>query len=315
MFLSDAIWGIFFISQICIGFLGNSLLFMLYMYTFLTQSRLKKPIDLIFIHLTLVNVLTIMFKLIPDATSSFGVRHFLDDVGCKATLYTYRVTRGLSICTTSFLSVFQAITISPSNSTWMRLKSEISTCIFPSFLFFWIINMLIYIHIIKTVEANRNASFVGSGYLQVYCQTNQLEHHRSMAFITGIIIRDLLFLVLMMLSSIYMVSLLYKHRQRAQHVHSPSLSSQTSPEIKATHNILLLLSCFVFFYSSNNFIALYSFYRPEKIPRLERITGILSSGYPTVCPFVLMKNNKITFRFTSFISKMRPIFSRKMVSR
>ncbi|XP_008525782.1 vomeronasal type-1 receptor 3-like [Equus przewalskii] len=314
MFSIDIIFLVFLISSICIGFIGNSVLFTLYMYVFFTQSHLKRPIDLIFIHLTLVNVLTIMFKLIPDVASSFGVRHFLDDVGCKATLYTYRVTRGLSICTTSFLSAVQAITISPSTSTWTRLKSKLSTCIFPSLLFFWIINMFIYINIIKAVEANCNASFVGSGYSQLYCEGKPLGHYRSMAFISGMVIRDLFFVVLMMLSSIYMVSLLYKHCQRAQYVHSPSLSSQTSPEIKATHSILLLVSCFVFFYCANNFITLYLFYRPEKNPRLERITGIISACYPTICPFLLMKR-KIISKFTSFISKMRIPFSERTFRR
>ncbi|OWK15728.1 hypothetical protein Celaphus_00004674, partial [Cervus elaphus hippelaphus] len=57
---------------ICIGLTGNSVLFKLKMCTFITQSHLKKPIDVIFIHPTLVNVLTIMFKLIPDVLSSFG---------------------------------------------------------------------------------------------------------------------------------------------------------------------------------------------------------------------------------------------------
>ncbi|KAB1273254.1 Vomeronasal type-1 receptor 92 [Camelus dromedarius] len=126
------------------------MLFILYMYSFLIQSPLKKPIDLIFIHLTFVNILTIMFKLIPDLMSSFGVRHFLDDVGCK------------------------------------------------------------------------------------------MEQHHLMAFLSVILIRDLLCVVFMMLSSIYMVNLLYKHRQRAQHVHSPNVSSQPAPEIKASHTILLL---------------------------------------------------------------------------
>ncbi|XP_008525781.1 vomeronasal type-1 receptor 4-like [Equus przewalskii] len=314
MFPSDVTYGFFSISQISIGFLGNSLLFMLHIYTFLTQPHLKKPIDLIFTHLTLVNVLTIMFNLMPTVTSSFGIRHFLDDVGCKATLYTYRVTRGLSICTTSLLSAFQAITISPSTSIWARLKSKISTCVLPSFLVFWIINMLIYIQIIQAVEANRNATFVGFGYSQVYCRTKQVERYYSKAFISVIVIQDLLFVVLMMLSSIYMVNLLYKHRQRAQHLRSPSLSSQTSPEIKATHSILLLVSCFVFFYCANDFITLYFFYRPEKNPRLERITGIISSCYPTICPFLLMKNNKIFFKFTSPTSKMRTTVSQRTVS-
>ncbi|XP_072822480.1 vomeronasal type-1 receptor 3-like [Vicugna pacos] len=291
MFPSDTVLGVFFISQICMGFMGNSMLFISYMYTVLSQSPLKKPIDLIFIHLTFVNILTIMFKLIPDLMSSFGVRHFLDDVGCKVTLFVYRVTRGLSICLSTFLSAFQAITISPGHSKWVRLKSKFSTCVYPSFLFFWILNTLIYVIITKTLEANHNFTVARSAYAQIYCQSKQLEQHHLMAFLSVILIRDLLCVVFMMLSSIYMVNLLYKHHQRTQCIHSPNVSSQPSPEIKATHTILLLVSCFVFFYCLNNFLTLYLIYRQN--PRLERINGIIASCYPTICSFVLMKNNKI----------------------
>ena len=316
MLASDAILEFFFMSQICIGLMGNSVLFKLKMCTCITQPHLKKPIDVIFIHLTLVNVLTIMFKLIPDVMSSFGVRHFLDDVGCKATLFTHRVTRGLSICTTALLSAYQAITISPVHSKWVWLKSKLSTCIYPSFLFFWVINMLIYIHIIKTVVANLNFTTVGSGYSTLYCQTNQLEHHYySMAFLSVILIRDLLFVSLMACSSLYMVTLLYKHSRRALHIHSPTLSPRPAREIQATHVILWLVSCFVFFYFSDNFITLYLFYRHEKNWSLKRMNGIISSCYPMICPFVLMKNNKIVSKCISSISKMRMAFSRRTLKR
>ncbi|XP_002695238.3 vomeronasal type-1 receptor 4 [Bos taurus] len=313
MFSSDAILGFFFISLICIGLMGNLVLFILYIDTFLTQSCLKKPIDVIFIHLTLVNVLTILFKLIPDVMPSFGERYFLDDVGCKTTLYIYRVTRGLSICTTAFLSVFQAITINPLNSKWAWLRSKLSMCIYPSFLFFWVINLLIYIHIIETVRARNNFTTAGLGYYTIYCQSNQLQHHYSMAFLNAMVLRDLLFVILMMWSSVYMVTLLYKHRQRVQHIHSLSLSLQSSPEIKATHTILLLVGCFVFFYCLNNFMAFYLLYLPTKKPEMERITGIISSCYPSLCPFVLMKN-KIS-KMTSFLSRGTITFSQRTFSR
>ena len=313
MFSSDAILGFLFISLICVGLMGNLVLFLLYIDTFLTQSCLKKPIDVIFIHLTLVNVLTILFKLIPDVISSFGERYFLDDVGCKATLYIYRVTRGLSICTTAFLSVFQAITINPLNSKWAWLRSKLSLCIYPSLLSFWVINLLIYIHIIETVRARNNFTFAGLGYYTVQCQTNQLEHHNSMAFLNVMVIRDVLFVILMLWSSIYMVTLLYKHHQRSQHVHNLSLCPQSSPEIKATHTILLLVGCFVLFYCLNNFIAFYLLCLPKKNPEMERITGIISSCYPSLCPFVLMKN-KLP-KLTSFLSRMTITFSQRTFSR
>ncbi|XP_020010861.2 vomeronasal type-1 receptor 1-like [Castor canadensis] len=307
MLVSELIFGIFLTSEIVLGFGGNTLLFMLCVYTILFQRHLKKPIDVIFTHLSLVNVLTIMFRLIPDTMSSFGGGHLFDDVGCKAVLYSYRVTRGLSICTTSLLTAFQAITISPRNSKWVWLKSKLSSCVFPSFLFFWIINMLIYIHIIETLTSSSNSTMVGSGYSHTYC-TKSGHNQLSYVFLSVMVMHDVLFVTLMIWSSLYMVHLLHRHHRRAQHVHSTRLSSQPSPENKATHSILLLVSCFLFFYCSNNFITFYLFFRPGKTPTFERITGIVASYYPTICPFVLIKNMKIISGCNSPISEIKCIF-------
>ncbi|NP_001160773.1 vomeronasal 1 receptor oryCunV1R1614 [Oryctolagus cuniculus] len=309
MFPSDTILSFFLIAQMVIGVMANSFLFMIYIYAFLIKPQLKKPIDCIFMHLTVANIITIVFQSIPNILSSFSVRGFLDNAGCQTVFYIYRVTRGLSICTTSLLSVFQAITISPSNSIWARLKSKLSAWIFPSFLFFWVINMLIYIHIIETVRAKWNFTVVGNGFAHAYCQTRQSGDHQSWSFIRVIVIRDLLFVALMIMSSLYMVGLLYRHRRRARHIHSSSLSRQASPENKATYTIICLVFCFVLFYCCNNFVTLYAFYRPEKDSRLVDITGILSSCYPTFCPFLLMKNNKNIAKWTSSLSMMRTPFS------
>nr|XP_048283754.1 vomeronasal type-1 receptor 1-like [Myodes glareolus] len=173
--------------------MGNSLLFILYMYAFLIQPHLKKPIDMIFTHLTLVNVLSIVFRLIPDVMASFAVKLLFHDVGCKAVLYAYSVTRGLSICTILLLSVFQAITVSPNHSKW--------AC------------------------------------------------------------------------------------------------------------ILLLVGFFVFFYFSNTFVTFYSLHRPKKSSVLDLISGALSSGYPIVCPYVLMNNRKIISKFISSLSNFECSFS------
>ncbi|XP_062031909.1 vomeronasal type-1 receptor 4-like [Lepus europaeus] len=301
---SDMVYSCFLICQIFFGVLANSFLFMIYIYTLLIEPHLKKPIDSIFMHLTGVNIVTIVFQSIPEIMSSFGVKRFLDNAGCQTFLYTYRVTRGLSICTTSFLSVFQAITISPSHSKWARLKSKLSTWIFPSFLFFWIINLLIYTHIIEAVRAKWNFTVVGQGYVSVYCQSRKLGDHESRSFISILVIHDAVFLALMILSSLYMVWILYRHRRRAQHIHTSSLSSKTSPENKATHTILWMVFCFVFFYLSNNCLTFYGFYTSEKNGRFEGIGGILASCYPTFCPFFLMKHNKIILKLTSFVSNM-----------
>uniref|UniRef100_A0A8D2DAV4 Vomeronasal type-1 receptor n=1 Tax=Sciurus vulgaris TaxID=55149 RepID=A0A8D2DAV4_SCIVU len=302
---SDTIFGVFLISELCTGVLGNTLLFMLYAYTFLVNSHLKKHIDPIITQLLFVNILNIIFTIIPDIASTLGVRRFLDEVGCQTVLFSYRVTRGVSICTTSLLSAFQAITVSPSNSKWVWLKFKFPACIYPLLLFFWVINMLIYIHVIETVTTNSNFTLVGHGYVNAYCQTRHLENQNSGLFMSVILLHDLVFVLLMICTSLYMVSLLYRHRRRAQHIHSSCISSQSSPEHKATRTILLLVGCFVFSYFSNNCLTLYSFYTHHKITRLQSVIVALTSCYPTICPFLLMKNNKIISQFNSFSSMMR----------
>ncbi|NP_001160809.1 vomeronasal 1 receptor oryCunV1R1661 [Oryctolagus cuniculus] len=314
MFPSDTIYSFFLIAQMSTSVTANSLLFMIYIYTFLMQPQLKKPIDWIFMHLTMANILNIIFHSMPEIMSSFGVKRFLDNIGCQIFLYIYRVTRGLSICTTSLLSVFQAITISPSNSKWARLKFKLSTWIFPSFLFFWVINMLIYIQVIKVMGAKLNFTMVGQGYVNAYCQSKKMNMRYPGPFVSSMVIRDLLFVALMIMSSLYMVGLLYRHHRRAQHIHSSSLSRQTSPENRATHTILLLVFCFVVFYFLHNVLTLFVLYRTEKNTRLESISGFLSTCYPTLCPFFLMKNNKMIPKLLSFLSNMRMTFPRRAFS-
>uniref|UniRef100_A0A8D2D755 Vomeronasal type-1 receptor n=1 Tax=Sciurus vulgaris TaxID=55149 RepID=A0A8D2D755_SCIVU len=300
MIPSDTVFGVFLVSQLCIGVLGNSLLFVLYAFIFLVKPHLKKYIDSIVTQLLFANILTILFTMVPDILSTLGVRQFLDDVGCQTVLFSYRVTRGVSICTTSLLSAFQAITISPSNSKWAWLKFKFPTCMYPLLLIFWVINMLIYIHTIETVTARSSFTLVGRGYVHAYCQTRQFGNRNKGTFISAILIHDLVFVLLMICTSLYMVSLLYRHRRRAHYVHSTCISSQSSPEHKATRTILLLVGCFVFLYFSYNCLTLYSFYASHKIPRLEGLT--LSCCYPTICPFLLIKSNRIVSKFTSFFS-------------
>ncbi|XP_012891589.1 PREDICTED: vomeronasal type-1 receptor 94-like [Dipodomys ordii] len=119
--------------------------------------------------------------------------------------------------------------------------------------------------------------------LQVLTISRTPAQHTPSPIISSIVLRDALSMVLMVAPSLYMVRLLYRHRCRAWHLHSPSLASQPAPKNTATHTNLLLVSCFVFFYCSNSIV-----------------TGVplmLSFSYPTLCPFLLMKNNRMVSRW------------------
>ncbi|XP_041510985.1 vomeronasal type-1 receptor 2-like [Microtus oregoni] len=305
MLISNVVLVVFLISQLCIGVIGNTSLFILYIYTFFFKPHFKKMIDLFFIHLTIVNMVTIVFILIPDIVGSFGVPNFLDDVGCKVVLCIYRISRGLSISITCILSTFQAVTINPGNSQWAWLKPKLSTWTFSSLLCSWLINLAIYGYMVEIVMAKNNSTQVGRVYLHAYCQSKKLGNHNSGYFMSITFMYDFFYVGIMMWTSLYMVILLYRHRKRAQYLRSTSLSSQQSPELRATHSILLLVSCFVILYWLNNLITLYGVYAPTKFLNLEAVNAFWAACYPTICPFLIMKNNKLILHFTSSFSALR----------
>ncbi|XP_074158643.1 vomeronasal type-1 receptor 1-like [Sminthopsis crassicaudata] len=83
-----------------------------------------RPIDLFLTHLTFVNDLVLLLKGIPQTMAAFGLTNFLNDVGCKLVFYFHKVARDLSLCTTCFLSGFQAITLSPKSFWWSKFKAR-----------------------------------------------------------------------------------------------------------------------------------------------------------------------------------------------
>jgi hypothetical protein len=108
----------------------------------------------------------------------------------------------------------------------------LSTWVASSFLFFWITNLLIYIQNILVRKVNSNSTVLVSGNSQASCQIQQLEHNYSIALTSVMVIWDVLFVVLMSQASTWCVC--YTHLRRAQHVRSPSLSSQTSETKQST---------------------------------------------------------------------------------
>ncbi|XP_012891601.1 PREDICTED: vomeronasal type-1 receptor 90-like [Dipodomys ordii] len=288
----DTVFRLFFVSKVCLGVLGNCVLFLLYAYSSVCKPRLRKPIAIVFMHLTLVNALSIIFESMPFIVSSYGVLCFWDDAMCKAMLFLFRITRGLSTCTTTFLSAFQALNISPTPAQWAWLKSRSYTCILPSLLSFWILNPIMYFNIITNVESNCNSTIMSLGFSHPYCQT-KFGRDNPTPIISSIVLRDALCLVLMVAPSLYMVMLLYRHHRRVRHLHSSNLVSQPAPENTASHTILLLVCCFVFFHCSNNIVTVYSLYTLEKLNKSKGVLVMLSFSYSTLFPFLLMKNNRM----------------------
>jgi vomeronasal1 receptor len=115
------------------------------------------PKDTIIEHLAFASSLAIISRGIPQTMMEFGMKNFLDEIRCKLVLYLYRVERGISLYTTCLLSCFQAITISPSNTRWKRLKHRVTKYIGPSCSLSWILQLLLNIMITMRVTGPHNS--------------------------------------------------------------------------------------------------------------------------------------------------------------
>ncbi|KAM5166861.1 olfactory receptor class A-like protein 1 [Callospermophilus lateralis] len=277
--------GIIFVILIGLGVVGN--IFVLVNYMGLLRSTFKS-IHLILIHLAFTNMITLLTKLMPLIIFSFGFRDLIDDTACKMVLYLGRVARGLSICTTSLLTVVQAITISPRVSRWGRLQPRSAWHLLPLLVFLWILNSLISMNLAfysKNMYRMNTSQFISNyNYCYLQPQTGIIRW----IFIVLMVLRDAVFQGAMGGASGYLVFLLHKHHQQVLHLQTSKLLYRTPPEMKAAKSVLLLMLCFLFFYWTDCFMTLYVTFTLEthflEVSALE----LVDLGYAILSPFVLI---------------------------
>ncbi|XP_037676461.1 vomeronasal type-1 receptor 4-like, partial [Choloepus didactylus] len=301
--------GMVFLSQTVAGVFGNLSLLYHYLFLYFTGSRLRST-DLIIKHLLVANSLVLLSNAVPQAMAALGWKHFPSDYGCKILYYLYRVYRGVSIGSTCLLSIFQAITISPRNSRWAELKVKAPRYISLSTSLCWLLYMLVNIIYPVFVTGNwRNDTIIKRKDLG-YCSAKYHDRSADSLYAALLSFPDALCLGLMLWASGSMVSILYRHKQRVQHIHRTSLSPRSSPESRATQTILLLVSTFVSFFTLSCVFqfCITIFDYPNLL--LVNMPALFSACYPTVSPFFLMGQDSSVFRlcFTWVRSTKSPNF-------
>ncbi|XP_030742141.1 vomeronasal type-1 receptor 2-like [Echinops telfairi] len=195
--------------QVALGTLGNVSLLILRVF-FRFHGGRSRSTNLILRTLAAANLLVIFSKGVPQTMLAFGVDHFLSDAGCKLVFYLERVASSVSTFTTCFLSVFQTITISPTNSMWATFKVKAVKYISPTNTLCWILPMLV------------NAIFpiYGSGTWSNKTMTKKTvwqycaSHHDNVTFslyVALISSHDVLCVGFMTWASGSMICILYRH--------------------------------------------------------------------------------------------------------
>ncbi|EDL32589.1 vomeronasal 1 receptor 210 [Mus musculus] len=277
------------------GTLGNMSVSVNYMFSWWGSPE-KKPIHLILIHMAFTNILILLAKGLPKTILAFGLRNFLDDIGCKIIVYLERVARGLSICTSSLLTVVQAIIISPRGSGWRKLKPKSAWHILPFFSFFWILNALIstnLIHSIKSASINISQRINDDNYCYFMLENEKIKW----VVLPLMVLRDAVFQGAMGGASGYMVFLLHKHHQQVLYLLNSKLLYRTPPELRAAQSVLLLMLCFVFFYWADCAFSLIISISSRDNNLMLNTREFLALGYATFSPFVLIHRDGLLVKF------------------
>ncbi|XP_051025051.1 vomeronasal type-1 receptor 3-like [Acomys russatus] len=282
---------VIFIFLTMLGILGNMSVSVNYMFSWWGGPE-KKPTHLILIHLAFTNIIILLARGLPKTIAALGLRNSLDDIGCKITAYLERVARGVSICTSSLLTVVQAIIISPRASGWRRLRPNSVWHILPLFLFFWILNSLIGVNLIHFMKStNLNISQLMNGYNECYLM---LESQKIKWIVLPLmILRDAVFQGAMGGASGYMVFLLHKHHQHVLYLQNAKLLYRTPPELKAAQSVLLLMLCFVFFYWTDCAFSLFVSLSLGDNYLMINIQKFLTLGYAVSSPIVLIHRDRL----------------------
>ncbi|XP_072455544.1 vomeronasal type-1 receptor 2-like [Notamacropus eugenii] len=275
--------GIVFLSMTTVGTIANFFLFISCMLNFLDGHKITS-LTVIFTQLTLVNSVMLISKGVPQTLQGLGWNNFLDDVGCKIVFYLRRVSESLSISLTCLLCIYQAITINPSNSRWAEFKVRVTKHITTSYIFCWVLNLLIEIPFPINTRGPRSSSNFTNAADNVFCTSETI----IVVYLIMTTFRNVLCLGLMVLASVYMVLLLHKHHQHVQKIRSTKHSPRRHPEIRATQTIVLLMSTFFSFYAFTSIFTIFISYFDQKSPWMLPTVIFLSLCYPTISPFLLI---------------------------
>ncbi|KAM6162717.1 vomeronasal type-1 receptor 90-like [Erethizon dorsatum] len=285
-------------SNVTVGIAANTVLLLFHILTFLLKHR-PKPLDLTVGQLALIH-LVMLVTMGFIAADTFEFQSWEDGLTCKSVIYVNRLMRALSICTTCLLSVLQAIMLSPRNSYLAKFKRK-STHYYPCCLIFlWIFNMLLNGRFLVSIGATPNVTSHSLMFVTESCSQWPVSYLLRFIFFSLTNVQDISFIVLMALSSGYMVSLLCRHKRHFQHLHSTSLSPKASPEERATQTILLLMGFFMIMYFLDCVTFSSSGILWNNEPINHCVHMLVGNGYATICPFVLMSTEKRIIKWLKF---------------
>lgn len=292
-----------FILLIILGIPGNIFILLKFACIKIVEKKLL-PANIILLVLILSNIVVIFSRVLPQALAGVGVEHLLNDLQCKFVLMSYRVSRAMSICGTSFLSIYQCTLIAPVSVFWSRVRLIITQNIKVIIGLLFVMNLSIYCVTFYFTNVKANTTTSPFTLQLVYCTTDFKTYESFIAYGIVIVIRDIISVVLMALSSSYIVYILVQHAKSIRGKRSSDRGQNKTVEHKASRSVLLLVALYALLYGMDNTIWIYSLSMTKVDIEINELRVFLSTCYSALSPFLLIASNpKLHQKITSICKK------------
>ncbi|XP_075471538.1 olfactory receptor class A-like protein 1 [Ascaphus truei] len=277
-----------FIYLVVIGIPANIFMVSKFIYIKIKEKKFL-PSNIILVALFFMNILELLSCVFIQALNSIGLEDLLNDRQCKLIIFTYRVSRAMSICVTSLLSCLLCVLIASATRKWNYLKQMVTRNLFVIIILLVLLgmNMSIYPAGILHGRTRSNATTLLYTLRLVYCDVDHLTY---VIYITnGLVpvIWKILFLRLMTSSSSYMVFVLHRHGKSMKGMRSSAKGQSKTVEYKASRAIILLVAMYVALYGIDNFMWIYTLTQPYVNPDVNDTRLFLAASFSVLSPFFI----------------------------
>uniref|UniRef100_A0A8C6G6U9 Vomeronasal type-1 receptor n=1 Tax=Mus spicilegus TaxID=10103 RepID=A0A8C6G6U9_MUSSI len=275
------------LCQFGVGTVANVFLFVHNFSPVLTGSK-QRPRQVILSHMAVANALTLFLTIFPNNMMAFAPKTPPNELKCKLESFSRLVARSTNLCSTCVLSVHQFVTLFPVSRGKGKLILRASVQNLASYSCYtcWFFSVLSNIHIPIRVTGPQITNNNTDSKSNLFCSTS--------GFIVGIVLQfahDATFMSIMVWTSVSMILLLRRHRQRMQHILTPNQNPRGQAESRATHTILMLVVTFVSAYLLNCICIIFHAFSIHSRLFVRLVSEVLAAVFPSICPLLLIFRN------------------------
>uniref|UniRef100_A0A8C4XD23 Vomeronasal type-1 receptor n=1 Tax=Erpetoichthys calabaricus TaxID=27687 RepID=A0A8C4XD23_ERPCA len=231
-----------FLTLIIISIPANLAVVGAFLYSFLTEGK-PMTTDIILCHLTFVNLMVAFVRSIPQTLTALGYQNLFDDIGCKISIFSFRIFRSLSISLTCLLSTYQAVLLAPMSSMFSILKYKIPQYLLQIFFCFYMFSSATSVHpILYAVSKLVNNTIPPYTFNLDYCFVKYSDYSSYVGIGLSNFLKDLVFIILMTITSVYILVLLYLHSKRVKNIRIQDKTIQERNDQKFVTQCLLAFS-------------------------------------------------------------------------